>query len=57
MSICRRVIIVTCGLTWLLLIGAMPTAWAQQTGTLAGTVRDAQGAVCPARRSRSPVPH
>lgn len=31
----------------LLLIGAAPGAWAQQTGSLAGTVRDAQGGVLP----------
>jgi hypothetical protein len=47
MSICRRAVIVNCCLSCLLVIGATSPGWAQQTGTLAGTVRDAQGAVLP----------
>jgi hypothetical protein len=47
MSIYRRAVIVNCGLTWLLLIGAVSAGWAQQTGTLSGIVRDAQRGVLP----------
>ena len=36
-----------CFAVWLLAVGMVPAAWAQQTGILAGTVRDAQGGVLP----------
>ena len=36
-----------CFAVWLLAVGVVPAAWAQQTGALAGTVRDAQGGVLP----------
>jgi hypothetical protein len=47
MNTCRRAVIVNSCVTWLLLVGTASVGWAQQTGTLAGTVRDAQGAVLP----------
>ena len=43
----RRMVIVHLCVTWLLLVGTASPGWAQQTGILTGTVRDAQGAVLP----------
>lgn len=42
-----RMVIVNSFVIWQLLVGTVLPAWAQQTGSLAGTVRDAQGAVLP----------
>ena len=35
---------------WMLVLGLTGAAWAQQTGSLSGTVRDAQGGVLPGSR-------
>ena len=47
MNISHRVVIANRCILWLLLAGTPSVAWAQQTGTLTGIVRDAQGAVLP----------